>query len=508
MKDQQITQLSILGVVSIVGLIAAIGLLSTPSTNTAIPVGGGQQDTVVGQASFWNFGNTPSENINEVNQEETYSDQQNSLSDRAQIVKNLKETQRGGVTRLIEKSGTYYIQNTFASNYQRTTLNNAQSKIESVCNQYGTEIQTSINYEKPSEQVRNQYGAVQKVQNIDNQGLQGEYIARAECELDQKPIGVSVDEQIQQSTNRIGEDIIQLQQRSRYGSITVEQRGTTYYLTKTYTSNNKVPTLERAQTIQTICERHGNRMNTVFSSTVPSQTLNGMQMWEFTQPIEENVDIAGSTTDTYTAKAECELNQKPIGIETIQEETMFEGFSVGVGTEAFFQSQTEYLDCVGQSREENTIQRCYEEHVAPRGEEPSNVEEELESASEHRYVEYTESENEYIVTSVAESQDQPTAFDKAETRIRSLCRTGKELNDKTFDVTRSIDSGYTLRQVEEGYMIERVDSYTRPRNYVATVSCSIPIEDGKEELEPIDSNGEETDGFEGVSQGVQYDWEY
>ena len=61
MKDQQITQLSILGVVSIVGLIAAIGLLSTPSTNTAIPVGGGQQDTVVGQQGFWNFGNQGSD---------------------------------------------------------------------------------------------------------------------------------------------------------------------------------------------------------------------------------------------------------------------------------------------------------------------------------------------------------------------------------------------------------------------------------------------------------------
>ena len=64
MKDEQITQLSILGVVSIVGLIAAIGLLSTPSTNTAIPgVGGGQQDTVVGNAGFWNFGNTKPEDV-------------------------------------------------------------------------------------------------------------------------------------------------------------------------------------------------------------------------------------------------------------------------------------------------------------------------------------------------------------------------------------------------------------------------------------------------------------
>ena len=74
MKDQQITQLSILGVVSIVGLIAAIGLLSTPSTNTAIPVGGGQQDTVVGQQALdlWGLGSTDT-----VSSEEEYSTSEN-----------------------------------------------------------------------------------------------------------------------------------------------------------------------------------------------------------------------------------------------------------------------------------------------------------------------------------------------------------------------------------------------------------------------------------------------
>ena len=55
MKDEQVTQLSILGVVSIVGLIAAIGLLSTPTTTHAPSMGisSGGQDTVVGQQALF-----------------------------------------------------------------------------------------------------------------------------------------------------------------------------------------------------------------------------------------------------------------------------------------------------------------------------------------------------------------------------------------------------------------------------------------------------------------------
>ena len=77
MKDQQITQLSILGVVSIVGLIAAIGLLSTPTTTQSTMPNSGGQDTVTGQVGFGGGGfDEPTQDDTSFDNQPTNNEQQ------------------------------------------------------------------------------------------------------------------------------------------------------------------------------------------------------------------------------------------------------------------------------------------------------------------------------------------------------------------------------------------------------------------------------------------------
>ena len=212
MKDQQVTQLSILGVVSIVGLIAAVGLLSTPIPTTPMMGVSGGQDTVTGQFALFSeedrttsiagapddfAQDAPSQQEHDfsdplgINEEQPVEEDTEQVSEEVQEIRSLTETREGGVTRVVEQEGTFYLQNTFASNFERISIENAKGKIESVCSQQGSEIKTKINYERPSGQLETQYESVQEVESLDSQGLTGENVAQSTCELDESLEGLN-----------------------------------------------------------------------------------------------------------------------------------------------------------------------------------------------------------------------------------------------------------------------------------------------------------------------------